>query len=97
MVRIQEGQDIVQAETSPALLGSIADMMGVFDWSIATNRQSIDLAGIIDTHGQLWDMETGFSKQDDAPIRSKDAGIRLFLFAYQRELPPYCHCCTGRR
>ncbi len=79
---------IVRGETTLALLRSIADRRGVFDWCFATNQQSIDLDGIIDTYRQRWNIETGFRVQDEATIKSKskEVAVRFFLFAYEQEL-----------
>ena len=69
------------------------------DWAFATNQREIDLDGIAETYRRRWNIETWFRVLDDVTIKSKsrDVGIRFFLFAYEQALQLIWVSYSGRR
>jgi IS4 transposase len=88
--RLNRDRTVIKGETTYALLRQIYEksLGKCVDWAFATNQQEIDLDGIVRTYRGRWNIETGFRVQDEATIKSKskDAGIRFFLFAYEQAL-----------
>ena len=88
--KVNKEQTTFRGETTLAFLKQIFDPKNekAFDWTFATNQDTINLDYIIPTYKKRWRIETGFRVQDEAHIKSKskDARIRFFYFAYEQLL-----------
>ncbi len=83
----------IRSETNYALLRQIYEksLDKCVDWCFATNREEIDLDGIVDTYRGRWNMETGFRIQDEATIKSKS---RTCTYASScSHTGSCCRCC----
>ena len=87
---LNRDKTVIRSSTTYALLRQIyaKRLKMCLDWCFATNQQEIDLDNIVQTYRERWNIETGFRIQDEATIKSKskDVGIRFFLFAYEQML-----------
>jgi len=65
-----------------------------YDWVFATNTEEVLLENLIATYKKRWRIETQFRVQDEARIKckSKDLGIRYFLFMFEQMLQTIWMC-----
>ena len=87
---LNKDKTVFKGSTTLAILKQIFDKKSkdFYDWSFATNQDSINLDYIVPTYKGRWRIETGFRVQDEARIssKSKDLKIRFFYFAYEQVL-----------